>query len=198
MAARSAKRRMSNREKSILGLTVVIGLGALLWIGYLEQFIADYQEVSRELRAKQKTYERQRKILAKGARVEEAYAQIEANLPPPIEDKRPEMQFAEEIAGLFAQLKLEAPSISPHREEEVPGAEDFVYIVLPITNIRADLEEMSRLLKGLYERNLLVQKLRLEASGGRKESPLRLTIEVARLVQTKDLAQPETEPVRRR
>jgi len=193
-----AKRQMSQREKFILALTVAVCVGALVWIGYLENFIAEYQEVSSELVTVNQNYVRQRRIIERSQAVEAAYQQIEQSLPPPIENKRPEAQFTEELARLFNQLGLDAPSISPHREEEVPGAQDFVYIVLPVTNIRGALQDITNLLMGIYERNLVVQKMRIESGGGRDQDDLRLTIDVARLVQVKDMAQTRERVVRRR
>jgi len=171
-----------------MAITIATAIGAMIYYGFLVDFVQRYRNVSIDLAAAEADYRTLDLLLATGPRIDARYDAIAASLPKPEPGKRPEMVFTEQIAALCAELGIHPPpTIQPHKAAEVPDARGFAYLVLPVEKIEGDLDKITAVLRGFYERNYIIRELAIGASTRTRDTRLSMSVHLAQIVRSEDL-----------
>lgn len=184
-------RTMTPRERLIFGLTLALGLACLVYYGFLESFLIEYNSVSDSLDKARKQLRSQEALISRGEQIDRRFAEVQDSLPQLKEGRSPESVFTEEISRLCRELGIRQPAIEPHEVEPVPDVPDFAYLILPLSRIEGDLAEITHVLHGFYTRNLIVRTLEIETLGTRRGQEQRLTLSggVAQILRVQDLTE---------
>lgn len=179
--------KMTQREKTILAITMALMLGVGVWYGFLEGFISDYQVVTLELDDMRVKLAKQRRTLSRAERIEKDFEKIAQSLPTSGTGRRPDKVFSEEMEALFRSLRLPVPEFGKNKVEEIPDVDGFSFLVLPINRIRGDLDTIAELLKSFSERNLVLRTLEIKSVGPPLKRYLEMNAELAQVVRTEDM-----------
>lgn len=183
-------RILNSREKAMLGLTVAVAVFLLVYYGFLSGFIGDYRSTTADIVSVEKDLEAQRKVLDQKTEINAQYDEIRESMLQGEQGKSPEAFFTEELA-VFCGSNV---GISPPQVEPVPEAPEFAFVVLNINGLQGNLERIVEILRGLYQRKLLVEELTIRLAGGARITAnpgLELQAKVKKLVREKDLDQPD-------
>jgi len=187
-----ALRPMTTREKGILVITIALALGALIYYGFLGNFIEEYRTTTQEIDVKTRQLEAQNQLLAQGPDTDREFVEVQANLQLSRSDKTPQAIFTEEIAHACGQNT----TISPHKVQPVPEANEFAYVVVEVSDLKGDYVRMADLLKAFDTRNWLLLELKLDVPGRASENPiLEMDARIAKLVRTQDLERKDQEEI---
>ncbi|MFP4379270.1 MAG: hypothetical protein ACLFUS_02110 [Candidatus Sumerlaeia bacterium] len=182
--------KMTRREQTIFYITMIMGVAAIVYFAYLKSFIADYQQISSELKIARNKMQAQTLALKKGDRVDERFMRLAGSLPRPHAGRPPEVVLSEEMENMFRSLRLRTSEFGRTRIEEIPDVDGFAYLILPIQRVEGNLNTITVLLKSLANRNLIVHELRLDKTVGRLgDDTITMDVDVAQVIQTESLSE---------
>ena len=189
-------RRLSTREKTILGVTVCVLVAAVAYNGFFAGFLDNYREVSQNLEKARKDYNVAKDLLKNADAVDREYETIAATLSKREPGKRPEMVFTEDVASVCRKLNvMPPPTINPHKTEPVTGVAGFHYLILPVVGINGDLSKIIAVLLEFYRQHFLIQKLLIKYPPmGSRRTELTMEVELAQIVRSEDLGIAEGTP----
>lgn len=184
---------MTLREKIILVITILIALFAIVYYAYLKNYIAEYRQTTQDIVDEIEERKMQEAILQGQARIERQFNEIRSSVAIRKDDKSPQAAFIEDIAGFVTSTT----TISPHWVETVAGAPEYAYLVISISGLRGPYSEITEILKGFNQRQLLIRHLRIQRFRPDSDPSLTLSANLAQLVRVSDLDAEDQENIRK-
>lgn len=179
---------LSKRETKIVYVTLAVVLAAVLWTLGIGPLYDRYAEQQTLLDSEKQTYDKNKKLLSDGPRIQQEYKRVEAQFPKDNPEKRPDDSFPEEVmAAAQAILPGRQPAPGSAEREEIKGVPNYEFLTFPIKT-SGELQNIATLLKGFDQKGFLVKSLVVQHSKGIDNPELNLDLTLARLVkvQTED------------
>ena len=186
---------ISKREKKLLVITIT---ALSLWVAYnfgAQDLLDKFTDVMTNLEVEQTTYESNISKVKEGEELLIAYRQIEAPFLALAKKKKPEAAFDAEVSDLCKAVGFEAPNIRPAKREVIEGVYDYEFLTLVVEKLTGKYDAISKLLKGFYQRSLIIRNLDLRNKMDSDE--VILTIDLARIVRSKEAEREDRKELRR-
>jgi Tfp pilus assembly protein PilO len=157
---------LSNREKIILSLTLLVAVSSTFWVFLIKpQFIERRARIEREILRKEEKVNKALEIIKERGKLEEEFRFFQEKAKSEVPPEKQVTTFLAELQTMAAAAKIRISDLKPMEEDKNrPKDDDFYKRISAQMNIECDLGALSKFLYGIQTSSRILDVRTLEIS----------------------------------